>query len=87
MSLAIRPLSKTALGRCSLCDAASELYAWDSNLGGRICRECEPYLDAAELALVASKLSHSPDTLDSVTPKSVALAPPLFFYSSSQFNN
>ena len=63
MSLAIRPLQKTALGRCSLCDADAELYAWDSNLGGLICCECEPYLDAAEAALVASKLGHPQDTL------------------------
>jgi hypothetical protein len=63
MSLAIRPLPKTALGRCSLCDADAELYAWDSILGGRICRECEPYLDAAEVALVASKLGHPQDAL------------------------
>jgi hypothetical protein len=63
MSLAIRPLRKAALGRCSLCDADAELWAWDSNLGGRICRECEPYLDAAEGALVAAKLGHPQDTL------------------------
>jgi len=63
MSLAIRPLLKTAVGQCSLCDTVAELWAWDSNLGGRICRECEPYLEAAEIALVASKLGHPQETL------------------------
>jgi hypothetical protein len=32
-------------------------------LGGRICKDCEPFLEAAEIALVAAKCGHPSDTL------------------------
>jgi len=63
MSLSIRPLIKKALGRCALCKTQRELLFWDSNLGGRICKDCEPFLEAAEIALVAAKCGHPSDTL------------------------
>jgi hypothetical protein len=48
---------------CALCKTEQELSSWDSNLGGRICRDCEPFLEAAETALVAAKYGHPCDTL------------------------
>ena len=63
MSLAIRPLPKRVLGECALCNTQRELSSWDSNLGGRICEDCEPFLEAAEVALVAAKCGHAADTL------------------------
>jgi hypothetical protein len=62
MSLSIRPLPKKALGECALCKTQRELSSWDSNLGGRICENCEPFLEAAEVALVAAKCGHPSDT-------------------------
>jgi hypothetical protein len=32
-------------------------------LGRRICEDCEPFLEAAEIALVAAKCGHPADTL------------------------
>jgi hypothetical protein len=63
MSLSIRPLVKKAVGECALCNVQRELSAWDSNLGRRICEDCEPFLEAAEIALVAAKCAHRADTL------------------------
>ena len=74
MSLAIRALPKAVLGVCALCKTEQELSAWDSNLGGRICRECEPFLDAAETALVAAKCGHPYDIpLSSLTRNAFGL--------------
>jgi hypothetical protein len=63
MSLAIRPLLEKALGKCGLCNTQQELSFWDSNLGGRICWDCEAFLGAAEIALVAAKCGHPADIL------------------------
>jgi hypothetical protein len=63
MSLSIRPLPKPALGECALCKIRGELTLWDSNLGGRICQDCEPFLDAAEKILVALKCGHPDEFL------------------------
>jgi len=63
MSLSIRPLFKRALGECALCNTQQELSSWDSNLGARICENCEPFLEAAEIRLVAAKCGHPSDTL------------------------
>ena len=63
MSLSIRPLLKKALGECAFCKTQQELSSWDSNLGRRICEDCEPFLEAAEIALVAAKCGHPADTL------------------------
>jgi len=63
MSLSIRSLVKKAVGECALCNVQRELASWDSNLGGRICEDCEPFLEAAEIALVAAKCGHPADTL------------------------
>ena len=63
MSLSIRLLPKKALGECKLCETQREVASWDSDLGGRICQDCEPHLDAAERALVAAKCGHPYDTL------------------------
>ena len=63
MSLAIRTLPMAVRGVCALCKTEQELSSWDSNLGGRICHDCEPFLDAGENALVAAKYGHPSDTL------------------------
>ena len=63
MSLAIRRLLKEAIGQCALCKNQGELLFWDSNLGGRICQDCVPFLDAAEIELVAAKRGHPDDIL------------------------
>jgi hypothetical protein len=63
MSLSIRPLVKKALAECALCKTQRDLAFWDSNLGGRVCEECAPLLEAAEIALVVAKCSHPGDTL------------------------
>jgi hypothetical protein len=63
MSLAIRLLPKKAIGRCVLCNTHGEIWSWDSNLGGRICQDCERFLDAAEVALLAAKCGHPYDAL------------------------
>jgi hypothetical protein len=66
--LAIRPLLKKALGECGLCNTRRELSSWDSNLCGRICDDCEPFLEAAEIGLVAAKCDHPSDTLVFLNP-------------------
>ena len=63
MSLSIRPLVKKALGECGLCNTQRELSSWDSNLASRICEDCEPFLEAAEIALMAAKCGHPSDML------------------------
>ena len=63
MGLAIRPLAIAAPGECKLCVKLQELLFWDSNLGGRICGECKPFLEAAEVVLVANGCAHPADTL------------------------
>ena len=63
LSLSIRPLPKKALGECAVCNAQRGPSFWDSNLGGRICEDCEPVLRAAEIALVAAKCGHPAETL------------------------
>jgi hypothetical protein len=68
MSLSIRPLLKKALGECAFCKTQQELSSWDSNLAGRICENCEPFLEAAEIGLVAAKFGHPSDTLVFLNP-------------------
>jgi hypothetical protein len=63
MSLAIRPLLNKALGECGLWNTQQELSFWDSNLCSRICENCESFLEAGEIALVAAKCSHPSDML------------------------
>ena len=63
MSLSIRPLIRKTVAKCVMCNTHRELAFWDSNLGGRICEECEPFLEVAEIALVVAKCSHPDDTL------------------------
>ena len=63
MSLAIRPLLTKTRGECALCKSQRELSSWDSNLAGRICEDCKPFLEAAEVALVAAKCGHPSDQL------------------------
>jgi hypothetical protein len=63
VSLAIRPLLKSSLGECRLCTVHRELSLWDLNLAGRICEDCEPFLEAAEIALIAAKCGHPSDSL------------------------
>ena len=46
-----------------MCKNEGELPWWDSNLGSRICQYCEPFLEAAEIALVEVKCGHPSDTL------------------------
>lgn len=63
MSLAIRPLTQKVFGECAMCNTQQELWFWDSNLGDRVCQGCEPFLKAAEIALVAVKCSHPDEML------------------------
>ena len=63
MRLAIRPLPIAVSGECKLCATQQKLSAWDSNLGGRICQECEPFLEAAEGVLVSNGCAHPSDNL------------------------
>jgi len=63
MGLAIRPLANAVPGECKLCLKLRELLFWDSNLSGRICAECKPFLEAAEVVLVANGCPHPADTL------------------------
>jgi hypothetical protein len=63
MSFAIRPLMKRKLGKCRLCESQVELLYLDSVLGGGVCQDCEPFLEAAETALVAADYWHPPDWL------------------------
>jgi hypothetical protein len=37
-------------------------------LAGRICENCEPFLEAAEIGLVAAKFDHPSDTLVFLNP-------------------
>ena len=63
MSFAIRSLVKTISGPCKLCKNPVELLFWDSDLAGRICEDCKPFLGAAEIALVDSDCWHPSDAL------------------------
>ena len=54
MSVSIRVLLKKSAGKCGLCTAYRELAFWDADLAGRICEDCEPVLEGAEIALVAA---------------------------------
>jgi hypothetical protein len=63
MSFAIRPLIKRTSGNCQLCQSQAELVYLDSILGGRVCVDCEPFLGAAETALVDAEFWHPPDSL------------------------
>jgi len=63
MSFAIRPLTKRTSGKCQLCQSQVELLYLDSDLGGRVCQDCEPFLGAAETALVAADCWHPSDSL------------------------
>jgi hypothetical protein len=63
MSFAIRPLIKKISGKCQLCQSEVELVYLDSILVGRVCQDCEPFLGAAEIALLAAEFCHPPDKL------------------------
>jgi hypothetical protein len=63
MSVSIRALPKKAIGACGLCTTEGELPFWDSDLAGRICQECAPFLRAAEVLLVGAKCGHPADFL------------------------
>jgi hypothetical protein len=63
MSLSIRPLLKKKFGECALCNTQRKLWFWDSNLGHRIGEDCEPFLEAAEFALLAAKCGRSSKAL------------------------
>jgi hypothetical protein len=63
MSFAIRPLTKKNWGDCQLCKSRVELLFWDSDLGGRVCQDCEPFLGDAEIALVSADCWHPSDSL------------------------
>jgi hypothetical protein len=63
MSFAIRPLLKRKSGECRLCQSHAELHFWDSDLAGRVCEDCEPFLGAAEKALVAADFWHPSESL------------------------
>jgi len=63
MSVSIRLLPKQTAGECRLCNTRQELQFWDADLAGPICQDCEPFLGAAEVALIASKFGHPSDFL------------------------
>ena len=63
MSVSIRALPKKSIGPCGLCATQGELPFWDADLAGRICQECEPFLGAAETALLTAKCGHPTDFL------------------------
>jgi hypothetical protein len=63
MSFAIRPLAKKTSGKCRLCQIPADLLYLDSDLGGHVCRDCEPFLGAAEVALVAADCWHPTEAL------------------------
>jgi len=63
MSVSIRVLPRKRAGKCGLCTAYRELAFWDADLAGRICQDCEPVLEGAEIALVAAKCGHPSETL------------------------
>ncbi len=54
MSFAIRPLTRKTSGKCQLCQSQADLPYLDLSLGGCVCEDCEPFLGAAEIALVAA---------------------------------
>ena len=58
MSFAIKPLTKKTSGECRLCQGQVELRYLDLDLGGRICEDCQPFLESAETALVAANCWH-----------------------------
>jgi hypothetical protein len=58
ITVSIRALPKKGLGKCSLCEAQQQLSFWDADLAGRICEDCRPFLEAAEIALKAAKRGH-----------------------------
>jgi hypothetical protein len=58
MNVSIRSLPKKVIGPCGLCASQEELPFRDADLAARICQKCEPLLDAAEMALLASKCRH-----------------------------
>jgi hypothetical protein len=68
MSFAIRPLVKRKSGKCGLCESQVELLYLDSILGGAVCQDCEPFLGAAENALLAADYWHPPDSLGYRSP-------------------
>ena len=51
------------MGACGLCNTEGELPFWDSDLAGRICQECAPFVRAAEVLLVGAKCGHPADFL------------------------
>jgi hypothetical protein len=57
------PLTKKTSGECRLCQAQVDLRYLDLDLGGRICEDCQPFLESAETALVAANCWHPTDTL------------------------
>ena len=63
MSFAIRPLTNKTPGECRLCQCQVDLRYLDLDLGGRICEDCKPLLEAAEIALVAANCWHPTDSL------------------------
>jgi hypothetical protein len=63
MSFAIKPLTKKTSGECRLCQGQVELRYLDLDLGGRICEDCQPFLESAETALVAANCWHPIDSL------------------------
>ena len=63
MSFAIRPLTRKTTGECRLCQCQVDLRYLDLDLGGRVCEGCEPFLEAAETALVAANFWHPTDSL------------------------
>lgn len=63
MSFAIRPLTRKTSGKCRLCQSQADLSYLDLSLGGCVCDDCEPFLGAAEVALVAADYWHPSDAL------------------------
>ena len=63
MSVSIRALPRKRAGKCGVCTAYRELAFWDADLAGRICQDCEPVLEGAEIALVAAKCGHPSEAL------------------------
>lgn len=66
MSFAIKPLIKKISGKSQLCQSQPELVYLDSILAGCVCQDCEPFLAAAETALVAAEFWHPYDSLVAV---------------------
>ena len=53
-------LPKKVIG---LCASQESLLFWDADLAARICQKCEPFLAAAETALLTAKYGHPSDFL------------------------